>query len=79
MKQLLIVILAICVILLMGCQSESYQTELTETDPSVMDATWQDINNTLLLVQLGNKVRCVLGLNIQSYLCKEQVGADAAG
>ena len=46
MKQLLIVILAICIILLMGCQSESHQTEPTETDPSVMDATWQDINNT---------------------------------
>ena len=46
MKQLLIVILAICIILLMGCQSENHQTEPTETDPSVMDATWQDINNT---------------------------------
>lgn len=46
MKQLLIVILAICITLLMGCQLESHQTDPTVTDPSVMDATWQDISNT---------------------------------
>ena len=46
MKQLLFVILAICLILMMGCQSENHFVEPTETDPSVMDATWQDINNT---------------------------------
>ena len=46
MKQLLFVILAICLILMMGCQSETDFVEPTETDPSVMDATWQDINNT---------------------------------
>ena len=46
MKQLLFVILAICLILMMGCQSENHFVEPTETDSSVMDATWQDINNT---------------------------------
>lgn len=46
MKQLLFVILAICMILMMGCQSEKHYVEPTETDPSVMDATWQDISNT---------------------------------
>ena len=46
MKQLLFVILAICLILMMGCQSENHFVEPTETDSSVMDATWQDINNS---------------------------------
>lgn len=46
MKQLLFVILAICLILMMGCQSENHFVEPTETDPSVMDATWQDISNS---------------------------------
>ena len=46
MKQLLFVILAICLILMMGCQSENHFVEPTETDSSVMDATWQNINNT---------------------------------
>ncbi len=42
MKQLLFIILAICVILMIGCQSE----DSTETDPLYLDATWQDANNT---------------------------------
>ncbi len=46
MKQLLFVILAIGLILMMGCQSENHFVEPTETDPSVMDATWQEITNT---------------------------------
>lgn len=46
MKQLLFVILAICLILMMGCQSENHFVEPTETDSSVMDATWQNINNS---------------------------------
>ena len=46
MKQLLFVILAICLILMMGCQSENHFVEPTETDSSVMDATWQDISNS---------------------------------
>ncbi len=46
MKQLLFVILAIGLILMMGCQSENHFVEPTETDPSVMNATWQEITNT---------------------------------
>lgn len=46
MKQLLFVILAIGLILMMGCQSENHFVEPTETDPSVMDSTWQEITNT---------------------------------
>lgn len=42
MKQLLFLILAICAVLLIGCQQENAFEDPTETDQSVLDTTWQD-------------------------------------
>lgn len=41
MKQLLFILLAICLVLLMGCRSENTLTDPTETDTPALDATWQ--------------------------------------
>ena len=45
MKQLPFIILAICFVLLIGCQAENTYEYPTETDQSVLDATWQEATN----------------------------------
>lgn len=44
MKQLLFVILVVCILLLIGCQSEPFTDNSQTTEPPFLDATWQ--NNT---------------------------------
>ena len=45
MKQLLFFLLAICLVLLIGCQAENAFVDPTETDQTVLDATWQEATN----------------------------------
>lgn len=45
MKQLLFILLAICLILLIGCQAETTIEDPTETGQTVLDATWQEATN----------------------------------
>jgi len=45
MKQLFFIILAICFVLLIGCQPDNTLEDPTETEPSVLDATWQEATN----------------------------------
>ena len=42
MKQLLFVILVICILLLIGCQSKPFTDNSLNTEPSFWDATWQN-------------------------------------
>ena len=42
MKQLFFLILAICAVLLIGCQAENAVGEPSGTGQSVLDATWQE-------------------------------------
>ena len=42
MKQLLFVILVICILLLIGCQSEPFTDNSQDTEPPFLDATWQN-------------------------------------
>lgn len=44
MKQLLFVILVICILLLISCQAEPFTDNTQNTEPPFLDATWQ--NNT---------------------------------
>ena len=42
MKQLLFVILVICILLLIGCQSKPFTDNSLNTEPPFWDATWQN-------------------------------------
>ena len=45
MKQLLLFLLAICLVFLIGCRAENTITDPTESDQTALDGTWQEATN----------------------------------